>query len=334
LAPLAALAAGGAFWLLSHGGATSSMSVRGYADSIDHPMAPLMATGRVTKVLVTVGQRVKAGDPLVQMESRELDVKLVAARSQLAQSQVAVDAAEVNARLAMARAEQLVFRTNMSASQSQAQLTEVRNQLTRLQKLADEQLVQAQVVEQAKIKEEKLAAGIESFKNATRQRQAGLGRAVNEKVTIDEVEKILAPVREAIHQQESALKLAELALDETTLRSRVDGVVTMILHWEGDVVSAGTEVIRVVTARPGLVISWLPERLSTKISVGDPAELRGAGLFAKRFSGRVENLAPEIEEVPIRARTTSTVPAWGRRVFIATSPDRPLVPGEALNVRF
>jgi len=72
--------------------------------------------------------------------------------------------------------------------------------------------------------------------------------------------------------------------------------------------------------------------------VGSTAELRRVGFLAKAFSGEVEGLAPEIEEVPPRARVTPTVPAWGRRLVIASNPanipDRPLLPGEALRIRF
>jgi len=47
-----------------------------------------------------------------------------------------------------------------------------------------------------------------------------------------------------------------------------------------------------------------------------------------------KTIAPEIEEVPIRARVAPQVPAWGRRVEIESWPTRPLVLGEAVHVRF
>ena len=39
--PVAALVCAGLFWILSHGGAPSSLSMRGYAEVIDHPVASL-----------------------------------------------------------------------------------------------------------------------------------------------------------------------------------------------------------------------------------------------------------------------------------------------------
>lgn len=332
-APLAAVVAGGAFWMLSHGGASSSMSVRGFADVVDHPVGPLGA-GRVSRVMVSVGQQVHVGDVLAAMEARELELKRATAQSALAQSKAALEAAEVNARLAMARAELLVLKTQSSARQHEAELVEVKNQLARLEKLAGERLVQAQDVERAKVQEAQLAAGIASFEAATREHQAGLGRALRETTTNQQVAKLLEPLREGLNQKEDALKLAELALEEATVRSHVDGIVTQVLHHEGDVVSAGTEVVRIVTARKGLVVCWLPERLAGKVATGAPVELRGMGLFQGHFGGRVEELAPEIEEVPVRARISAAVPAWGRRALIDASPDRPLIPGEALHVRF
>jgi multidrug resistance efflux pump len=309
------------------------MEVHGFADVVDHAVAPL-ANGRVAKVLVHVGQVVHAGDVVAVMEARDLDIKVQSARSALAQSKAALDAADINARLAMARAELLVLKTQTSASQDQAQLVEVRTQLSRLEKLADEQLVQAQDVERAKVQEAQLAASIDSFKAANKERQAGLGRPMRQKTTDDQVMRVIEPLREAVHQKEDALKLAELALEEATVRTRVDGTVTLIVHYEGDVVPAGTEVVRVVSARPGLVIVWLPERIADKVVVGGEAELRGFGLFDRRFGGRVEELGPEIEQVPPRAQVSPNVAAWGRRALIATSPEHPLLPGEAFHVRF
>jgi len=182
--------------------------------------------------------------------------------------------------------------------------------------------------------EAQLAASVEMYQSASKEHQAGLGRSMKENVTNLQVARRLEPLREAVHQKEAALRMAELDVEEATLRARVEGTVSLILHHEGDVVPAATEIVRVTSARPGVVVCWLPEKVAEQIAVGRVVELRRTGLLEKRFMGKVEDLAPEIEEVPIRARVSPAVPAWGRRAVITSAPDRPLLPGEALRLHF
>jgi HlyD family secretion protein len=330
--PLAAVAAAGLFWILSHGGVSPSLSVRGYAEVIDHPVASLQ-TGRIISVKVAVGQVVKAGDIVATTDSRELELKLETARVALNQSSAELAAQDVNARAAVARAELLVVRLKGSANRDQAALAEVKQQLSRLQKLADEQLVQVQEVERAKLQEAQLSASVSMYDAAAQQRQGGLGRGMTAGATTSEVARLVAPYREAVRLREEAVKLAALQLEESTIRARSEGIVSLILHREGDVVPLGTEIVRIASGRPGFIVCWLPERSVEKVSPGMTAGLRTTGPFDSGFAGHIVEIAPELEEVPIRARLSPNVPAWGRRVVIESSPGRPLVLGEAVHVR-
>jgi len=330
--PLAAVVCAGLFWILSHGGTSSSLSMRGYAEVIDHPVASLQ-TGRLASVKVGVGQVVKAGEIVATTDSRELELKLETARVALDQSNAQLAAADVNARAAVARAELLVVRLKGSANRDQAALAEVKQQLSRLQKLADEQLVQVQEVERAKLQEAQLSASVSMYDAAVQQRQGGLGRGMTAGATTSEVGRLVAPYREAVRLREEAVKLAALALEEATVRSRVTGTVSMIVHHEGDIVPLGTEIVRIAAGRPGFIVCWVPERSIEKVSPGMTAHLRTSGPFDSSFEGHVVEVSPELEEVPIRARLSSNVPAWGRRLVIESSPRRPLVLGEAVHVR-
>jgi hypothetical protein len=100
------------------------------------------------------------------------------------------------------------------------------------------------------------------------------------------------------------------------------------------VVAAGTEVVRIASARPGVVVCWLPERFVTRIEPGRLAQVHALGLWQRGFEARVAEIAPGLEEVPPRARLSATIPVWGRRVVLEGKPDRSLIAGEAVNVRF
>jgi multidrug resistance efflux pump len=332
-APFAVLVAGGLFVFLSRGtGGASALSTHGYAEVVEHPAAPL-AAGRVARIAVHVGQAVKAGDVLAVMDTDELELKLGAARLALARANAQLAAEEVVAGAAVARAELLVLRLQSTQMRDRAQLAEVEQQRVRLEKLAEEKLVQAGAVEKERLKEADLSASLQVLDAATKLKQAGLGRAIGGKTAADQMQKRLEPLREAVHITEQAVKLAELTVVEATVRARVEGTVTLILHHEGDVVPAATELVRVTTGRPGRIVCWIPERQMQALAVGGAVRLRALPFWSPTYAGRIAEIAPEVEEVPPRARVSPQIPAWGRRVEIESWPPRPLVPGEAVHVR-
>jgi HlyD family secretion protein len=300
---------------------------------IDHPAAALQA-GRVARLAVHVGQAVKPGDVLAVMDTAALELKRQTARLALSRANAQLRAEEVVAGAATARAELLVLRLQATQTRDRAQLAEVRQQLARLEKLADEKLVQARDVEQEKLKEADLAASVSVLDAATAARQAGLGRKIGGKVASDQMERRLEPAREAVRMREEDVKGADLAVEEATVRAHVEGTISVVLHHEGDVLPAGTEIVRIASGRPGRVLCWVPERFVAKVEAGQATRLRGLGFFDGSFGGRVAEIAPEVEEIPVRARLSAQVPAWGRRVELETWPTRPLVLGEAVHVRF
>jgi multidrug resistance efflux pump len=333
-APIAIVLAGGVFAGVTYfrGGTGSiSLGTQGYAEVVEHPAAPLSA-GRVDRIAVRMGQHVKPGDIIAVMETDELKLKTSAAQMALARAKAELMAEEVISGAAVARAELQVLRLQSTQMRDRAQLAEVEQQRARLEKLAEEKLVQAQDVEAQRLKEADLAASLQVLDAATKQGKAGLGGASAGKAS--QLQKRLEPLRAEVRMREEAVKLAELVLSEATVRAHVEGTVSMVLHHEGDVVPAGTELVRISTGRPGRIICWVPERQAQAIEAGHDVHLREVKLFGAAFGGRIAEVAPEIEELPLRARTSPQVPAWGRRIEIESWPARPLLLGEAVRVRF
>jgi len=325
-----ALAAVGLFWGFGHG-RWSSASVTGFAEAIDHPVAPLEA-GRLVEVMVHLGQEVKAGTPLARLDAEELTRKQEGAAIALREAEAALEAEEMVQKAAVARAELLVLRLENAQNQNRAQLAEAEQQVARLSALADQQLVTTGLLEQSRLRRAGLAASVATLDQARKQRQAGLGKTLKETVTAEEVATRLAPYREAVHLRELTLTSARAAVERTTLRAAADGIVSAVVHLPGDVVAAGAEVVRVTSGRPGVVICWLPEREAGRAWPGKAVKLREKRLLARSFDAHVVDVSPVIEEIPVRARDALNVPAWGRRVVMAGEPPRALIWGEALHV--
>jgi HlyD family secretion protein len=333
VAPLAVIISLGMFWFLSHGGVASSLAVRGYVEVIDHPAAPLQG-GRVARIAVHMGQQVKAGDVLAVMDTKALELRRQSARLVLARAGADLRAQELVAAAAVARAELMVLRLQSTQTRNKAQLKVVRRQRTRLEKLAAEQLVAARDIEAERLKEADLVASLSVLDTAAAEGRAGLGRSGGGMTAVDQLARRLEPLREAVRLREEEVKLAELGVEEATVRAHVEGTISAILHREGDVVPVGTELVRIANGRPGRVLCWIPDRFVARIKAGDRARLRGLPFFDGTFDGRVAVISPEVEEIPLRARATAQVAAWGRRVEIETWPQHAMVLGEAVHVRF
>ncbi len=329
--PVIAVGAAAAFWLLSNGGVLSQTSVRGYAEAVDHALGPVLA-GRIATVDVQLGQKVKAGDVVARLDTRALEIQLQVAESQLAEGQAQLAAEHSIQAVQVLRAEISMLKLRATQSKNKAELAEVTQQLTRLEKLADERLVQARDVEQSRLRKAGLSAAVATLDEAA-ERGEGSARGMPPGSAGAQVQKRLAPFRELVHTREATVRAAKLALEEAVIRTKTDGTVAMILHRPGDVVPVATEVVRVASARDGYVVCWLPERMVTRVAVGQKATVRGASAFERAFGARVVEVSPEIEELPPRARASITVPAWGRRVVLESWPGRALVLGETLHVR-
>lgn len=329
--PLMAVVAGAAFWYFSHGGIAATTMVRAYAEAVEHPVASLGA-GRLATVAVHVGQQVKAGDVLATIDTIDMEIQRDAARAALAQAKADLVAQEIVQRAAVARAELLVLRLKRSESQDRAQLEALKEQAARLDKLAGQQLVQQREIEESKLRRAGLEADLDLLEQAQREQLAGLGSTLRRTKTEEQVQTRLEPYRQAVALRETALRAAERAIEEATLRARTDGVISLVLHYPGDVVPAASEIVRITTGRPGYIVGWVPERAATTVSVGRELTVRRPQIFGRGFTARIVDVSPEVEEVPIRARTSPGVPAWGRRIILEGKPEQPLVFGEALHV--
>lgn len=193
---------------------------------------------RVTALNVDVGQVVRKGQVLLELDHRTLD-------SSLAQAEAATN--EANAALALANAQQ-----------------------ARGSKLASAQLISA--------------ADLDQLQATTTQAQARLATA---RASRDE---------------------ARLQRDFAQLRAPADGVISKRLVQPGQVVSAGTELLRLI--RDGR-LEWraeLPENQLAQVAVGNEIALSYGG---QQVTGRVRAVSPGIDAQTRTGTIYADLPAPG-----------------------
>jgi len=326
------LLAGTGFWVLSRGMTLGAGSVVGYAEEQLHSVGPLQA-GRLQAVPVLLGQAVKAGDVVAQLDRRPLELRRERLRAELAQAK-AVLLAEHDLQNTLLMLTQIqAVSTHIDETRARAELSVLDQQVKRLQWLQTRHLVRDSDVEDAQRRQRSLAADLAARPAGTANELAQMGRRPRPAAEqAQRLEERLAPYAAAVQISESALREVEYLLAELTLRAPVDGMIAAIVQRPGDMLGAGAPVVTVVTTRPGHIVAYLPERQLHTMQPGTPVNVRRSGVFVAVLKGHVKEVAPMIEEVLPRARTSSSVPAWGRKVVVVLDELLPLIPGEAFRV--
>jgi len=320
------------FWMLTRGMTLGPGTTMAYAEELVHTVGPLQA-GRLKEVRVVLGQAVKAGEVLAQLDTKPLELHRDRVKTELLHAKAQL-AAETDLQEAMLQRGQIqAVRAHASVQRLRAELSAYDQQVKRLKNLKSKQLIRANDIEEAQRQQRSISADLSARPKGSARDMELLGLRPRPKdEQLRRLEERLHPFRAAIAVQEAALAELDYAIDQLTLRSPIDGLVGAILQRAGDSLGAGTPVLTIVTTRPGHLVAFVPERQMKAFQLGGAVELRKIGLVQIPLKGHVAQQAPMVEEVPIRVRPTPTVPLWGRRIVIKLDEPTPLLPGEAFRV--
>jgi HlyD family secretion protein len=287
--------------------------------SFREEVAPL-ETARLLSLAVQVGQIVKAGDLLAQMDPSILDAELAVEKLQ-AQRRFAAGVAGAEADLQDAQIRQ---------AETRGELEVLNAEVSRQNELLDRRLADAQDVARL------------------RSRQGALSRAAElYPAMIESLEKQVALARQQMEDSEAGygpggsnaaangqgeLGLVQLRRNSYTLRAREEGTVSQIYSQPGDVVQGGTPVMTVVSKRVGQITGFLPESNARHVAVGMTVYLAHAVESGSVIRGRIVALTPEILALPNRVNPSPNQGLRGRRVIILPEEGHDFLPGEGISI--
>ncbi len=229
------------------------------------------ASGRVVRVAVEDGARVRAGDLLVQLEDGEARAAVAEARAAVAQARGRVEQLrEVNAIVA---SEQL--------REAEANVVRAEADYARVTALASAGAAAARDVEEAGRQLEVARAA----RVAARARQdAANPRGADARIA-----------ENALRESEARLAAAEVRLDQTRVVATQDGVVLLRHVDPGDIVRAGDTLIDMAGEAATQIVIEPDERNLAWLRVGQPA-LASADAYPDRvFDARIAFIAPAVD---------------------------------------
>jgi len=216
----------------------------------------------VSRLAADLGDRVTAGQTLVELDREKPQYTLDEQKAALARA-LAKYGAEDSSHLPP-------IEKTPDVQKAQAELVQAQQAYDRAKQLQQRELLPRQSLDDADA--------------MLRSKQASYDSALQNAKNL----------RADIDVSESAMKLADRQLRDTTIRAPFDGYVQKRLVNMGEYVKVQTNVMSVVRVDPLKVIAEIPEKMAPWIQNGQPVELHVDAYPDKGFEGKVSRLSPAV----------------------------------------
>jgi len=239
-----------------------SVEVVGTLAAVDEVTVSAEAEGRVSRLLADLGDRVSAGQTLVELDREKPQYNLDQQKAALARALAKFGANDP--------AQLPPIEKTPDVQKAQAELVQARQAYERAEELHKRQLVPKQTLDDADTMLRTKQAGYDS----------SLQNAKNLRADIDATE--------------AAMKLADRQLRDTAIRAPFDGYIQKRLISLGEYVKVQTPVMGVVRIDPLKVTAEIPEKMAPWIKLGQPVQLHVDAYPEKPIEGKISRISPAV----------------------------------------
>jgi RND family efflux transporter MFP subunit len=222
--------------------------------------------GVVRQVLAELGQEISAGQVIVKLDTRELDLALQRARSQLKQTeaQLAID----GVRFKEPPPDDQISSVRMAAANRDDALA----QLRRAQRLRSQNLLPQSDLDTAETKVKVTEANYQS--------------------ALETVQSLKATLQD----RRQAVELAEKKLSDADIRSSISGQISERYVQLGEYIRENTAVVSIVQMNPLKVKTAIQERYAGQVRPGLPVEFAVESAPGQKFRGQVAYVSPSVDQ--------------------------------------
>jgi RND family efflux transporter MFP subunit len=254
-------------------------------------------SGYLKSQTVDIGDRVKKGQVLAEVDVPDLEVQV--RRHQAAVDQANAHVKVANARVASARADlevanAAVVKAEATAKSAKAMRTFREIQLRRMQELFALKSIDERLVDE---KHEQADAAIEAERAARAAILTAEAQVKAEKAKIEQAEADVFDAKAAVEVAQAELVKAQVMVRFATIVSPLDGVVTRRNFFPGDFVrgakEGGSQVPLLTVERTDRmrVVVQIPDRDVPYADPGDPAAVEIDALPGRKFPAKVSRIA-------------------------------------------
>ena len=241
--------------------------------------------GRIVRLLADEGASVEAGQVIAEIDPRDYELALQRARAEADAATQALAVLEAGTR------SQEIRVAEASVARAESELRFARAEVSRVAKLVPGKLASQQQLDQARLQQQVAEA-------ASRQATETLA-LLREGPRIQEIER----ARAELAVRRAVVETAQQQLTYVQLRSPAAGVLSTRLAEVGEVVAAGTPVLRLAELDRPWIRAYLPEPDLARVKHGQQAEIRVDAWPDSVFHGTLGFVSPQAEFTP---RTVET----------------------------
>lgn len=280
----------------------STLSTNGKVEPIEWMPVRAERSGIVTEVLVTRGQHVIQGEPLVQLDTK-------VANADLAKAQAAIQEARAQQQI-LAQGGRMAERQQIDSDLARARLDldAAQKNYQSLSRLVARQAATRQELDSARQLVDQLQLRIQSLEK-------------NKAALVTGIDKQIARAR--LQEAQSAAAVAQSSVDLSILRAPMDGAVYDFDLKQGSYVNPGDAIAKVGRLDRVRVTVYVDEPDLGKVHEGEPVLITWDALPGHQWKGRVDKLPTQI--VPLGTRQVGEVGC------IIENPDRDLLPNANIN---
>jgi HlyD family secretion protein len=303
----------------------------GVIDGNEVIVSPQM-TGRIIQLNVDEGSEVKKGDLIAQLDPKELEASLQAAKANVLTLESSVREAQHNyswtadqTRASIDEAGASVTTTSAQLEQARAELWRDQTDLDRMQKLFDKGEVSAQDRDHAEASARMSKANLQALEQSVKAQQAALAIAQANRKQVDVRRSALASSIAQLEQARATEVETATQLGYTNVYAPINGIVSVRVAKQGEVVQAGSPIVVVVDVDHLWVRAEVEERYIDSIQFGQKMSVQlpsGHILEGDVFFKGVESDFATQRDVSRTKRDIKTfaikvaVPNPGRRLFM------------------
>jgi len=239
-----------------------AVDVVGTLAAVDEVTISSEAEGKVSRILADLGDRVKAGQVLIQLDNEKQQYTYTQQQAALARTLAQYGASDT---------EHLPeLEETPDARRANADLVQATQAYDRANELFKRSLVSQQALDDAK--------------TALQSKRAIYNSAIQNAKNL----------RAGIQASEATMKLAGRQLRDTEIRAPFDGYVQKRLVNQGELVKAQMPVMAVVRLDPLKVTAEIPEKMAPWINTGQAVDLKVDAYQDKSFTGKVSRISPAV----------------------------------------
>lgn len=246
--------------------------------------------GRVTRVLVQVGEHVTAGQTLAELDRSVLAAQVRQAAAAVTQARAtAVQARAASGAQSQTIATDQIRQAEAALAQARANQTQAQNTLARQRTLFERGIVARKDVEEAQTQ-------VTVTTQAAAQAESALAAArVNATRGVGEARTQAAVSAGGVAAAQAALAVAQAELARAAIRAPISGTVTKRAINDGETVDPATPAFEVIDAATLDLVANLPAGYLGRIKTGDLALVRVEPFPDREFTGGVVQVAPSVD---------------------------------------